>query len=143
MQSTYEKSVVADKVKKDKDDDKKFKIEAAGTGEEDIEIVFQSEDDAKKAKKIDKLGIVNLPTDGAGVTGIVWINNFWLKKDDDKYLDGVIYRLRLPDHPSKTLVYHDGTGVIVYQGTKTRLGNGQVEIELGIGDPAIGWGGGG
>ena len=85
------------------------------------------------------LGIVGALICGAAA----WINNFWLKNDKDQDLNGVPYRVQLKSRSGKTLVYHDGVSVKAYNGAVTQLGDGRIEIELSIGDPAAGWGGSG
>lgn len=137
----YTKKPLKDKVKPDKQDKKRFTLEPSGANEETVFLVFSTESDASKAAKIDKLSVVGLPTSGAGVTDIVWVNNFWLKKADDNYLNDVTYHLQLKDHPGKSLVYFDGVNVLAYQQTPVQLPNGFIEISLNIGDPGLGWGG--
>ena len=132
----YQKQVIANKVRKV---DKKNVIEAQSANEEEIIIVFINDVDASRAKKIEKLSTAGLPASGAGVTNIVWINNFWLKDDNGRDVD-VPYKLQLKQKAGKTLVYHNGKEVQLYTGSVTPIGNGMIEIELSLGDPGTGWG---
>ncbi len=114
-------------------------IGAQAANEEEIIIVFVNDLDASRAKKIEKLSTEGLPTSGAGITNIIWINNFWLKDDNDGDVD-VPYKLQLKQKTGKVLVYHDGKTVKQYTGKITPVGNGMIEIELSLGDPGTGWG---
>ena len=133
---TYQKQVVANKVRKV---DKKNVIEAQSANEEEIIIIFINDVDASRAKRIEKLSTAGLPASGAGVTNIVWVNNFWLKDDKGRDVD-VPYKVQLKQKTGKTLVYHNGKEVQLYTGSVTPIGNGMIEIELSHGDPGTGWG---
>ncbi len=137
----YVKKPLKDKVKPSKLDKKQFTIEPSAASEETIVLLFETEDDASKAARIDKLSVVGLPTSGAGVTDIVWVNNFWIKKADDDYLNGVTYHVQLKDRPGMSLVYFDGVNVLAYQQTPIPLPEGWIDISLNVGDPSLGWGG--
>ena len=134
---TYKKQVVANKVRKV--DGKQHVIGAQAANEEEIIIIFVNDLDASRAKKIEKLSTEGLPASGAGITNIIWINNFWLKDDNDGDVD-VPYKLQLKQKTGKVLVYHDGKTVKQYTGKITPVGNGMIEIELSLGDPGTGWG---
>jgi hypothetical protein len=136
------KEVVQNKVKHD-DKDKKIYIILAGTdgAEEEITLVFKSDGDADKAKRVDKLGLEGLPTSGAGLTAIQWVNNFWLKNDKDGYVNDVSYYLQLSNKPGKTFVYFNGASVVKPAANAIKsMPNDMIQVEISGGDPAAGWG---
>jgi hypothetical protein len=134
---TYKKQVVENKVRKI--DNKKHVIEAHSADEEEIVIIIKNDTDVNRVNKIQKLSTVGLPASGAGVSNIIWINNFRLKDDKDKDVD-VPYKLQLKQKAGKTLVYHNGAAVLEYSGPVAQIGDGMIEIQLSLGDPGTGWG---
>jgi len=136
------KEVVANKVKQDNADKKKYVIQAGTDGaEEDITLVFKNDKDAAKAKKVEKLGLEDLPTSGAGVSNIQWVNNFWIKNDKDSYVNDITYYVQLKKKASKTFVYYNGATVVrPSDNAITSLPNDMIQVEVTGGDPASGWG---
>ncbi len=95
----------------------------------------------------------DLPANDINNKPCIWVNYFNVKKNGQhlKNTDGVTYTVFLPDtyfnQPGYYFVYFDGTAVRTDK-TPSRTGSqparpGMVQVDLNIGDPGTGWGGGG
>ncbi|MBK8616995.1 MAG: hypothetical protein IPN96_07750 [Anaerolineales bacterium] len=122
------KTVVKDKVKQDKGNRKKYKIEKDNKSESDLTIEIVDDGDYE----IEKLSIDGLPTHMADGNPIRWINNFFIKKNG-QYINQR-YFVTLPPVGKSRIIIFDGKGDPYYY-------TGEVKdntIELTDGDPAMG-----
>lgn len=122
------KVVVPGKVKKDKDNPKKYKIEKDKKSESDVTIEIVDGGDYE----VEKLSVDGLPTAMTDGNPIHWINNFAIKKNG-QYINQR-YFVTLPPVGAKRIIIFDGNGNPYYY-------TGEVKndtIELTDGDPAIG-----
>ena len=123
------KVVVKDKVKQDKDNHKKYKIEKEKHSESDVTIELTGDGDYD----VEKLSVDGLPSAMTDGTPIRWFNNFSIKKNG-QYINE-IYFVTIPSGGSSRLVIFDGNGNPYYY-------TGEIKnnvIELTDGDPAGGF----
>ena len=126
------KVTVPGKVQKDKNNNKKFKVEKGDQPNEvDIEIEVVDDGDYE----VDKLQMQGLPTQING-TAIRWFNNFSIKHKGGGYINQR-YKVTIPglsNRGSSRLVIYNGKGVLSYY-EGTIVGD---TFELTDGDPGVG-----
>ena len=122
------KVVVPGKVKKDKDNNKKYRIEKEKGSESDVTIDIVDDGDYL----VEKLSIDGLPTNMTDGNPITWINNFSVKKNG-QYINQR-YFVSIPDIGSSRLIIFDGNGNPYYYTGEIKNN----KFELTDGDPAIG-----
>ncbi|MEP7135337.1 MAG: hypothetical protein ABI904_10435 [Chloroflexota bacterium] len=133
------KTVIVDKVQKDNNNKKKFKIKKhlAAEIDTDIEIV----DDGDYV--VEKLSIdnVGLPTTMADGTSIRWLNNFAIKKKTGEYINQR-FKVKIA---GLSALKSAGKKIVVYDGNSNNdrpyeFGGAVVDdtFELTDGDPAVG-----
>lgn len=123
------KVVVPGKVKKDKNNPKKYKIEKDKNSESDVTIELTGDGDYD----VEKLSVDGLPTAMNDGTPIRWFNNFAIKKNG-QYINERFF-VTIPNGGSSRLVIFDGNGNPYYY-------TGEINnntIELTDGDPAGGF----
>lgn len=130
-----EKIVVPDKVRRDKDNNKKFKIEKGNQPNEvdiDIDILGTGNYDVEKLKVDDLEKEYPQMPDG---TSIRWLNNFSIKQNGRYIQQTYKVTIRgLSNRGSSMLViYSESRGLYIYDGTI----DGDT-FELNDGDPANG-----
>lgn len=123
------KVVVPGKVKKDKDNPKKYKIEKDQKSESDVTIELTGDGDYD----VEKLSVDGLPTAMNDGTPIRWFNNFAIKKNG-QYINERFF-VTIPNGGSSRLVIFDGNGNPYYYTGEIKNNT----IELTDGDPAGGW----
>ena len=123
------KVVVPDKVKQDKHDPKKYKIEKEKKTESDVTVQLTGDGDYN----VEKLSVDGLPTEMNDGTAIRWFNNFSIKKNG-QYINER-YFVTIPDGGSSRLVIFDGNGNPYYYTGEIKNNT----FELTDGDPATGW----
>ena len=122
------KIVVPGKVKKEKDNNKKYKIEKEKGSESDITIDIVEDGDYE----VEKLSVDGLPEKMVDGNPIKWINNFSVKKNG-QYINQRFF-VTIPDIGSSRLIIYDGNGNPYYY-TGDIKNN---KFELTDGDPAVG-----
>ena len=122
------KVVVPGKVKKDKDNNKTYKIEKEKGSESDVTIDIVDDGDYL----VEKLSIDGLPTNMTDGNPITWIINFSVKKNG-QYINQR-YFVSIPDIGSSRLIIFDGNGNPYYYTGEIKNN----KFELTDGDPAIG-----
>lgn len=122
------KVVVPGKVKKDKDNNRKYKIEKEKGSESDVTIDIVDDGDYL----VEKLSIDGLPTNMTDGNPITWINNFSVK-NNGQYINQR-YFVSIPDIGSSRLIIFDGNGNPYYYTGEIKNN----KFELTDGDPAIG-----
>lgn len=122
------KVVVPGKVKKDKDNNKKYKIEKDKVSESDITIDIVDDGDYD----VEKLSIEGLPANMVDGNPITWINNFSIKKNG-QYINQRFF-VTIPNIGSSKLIIFDGNGNPYYYTGEIKNNR----FELTDGDPAIG-----
>ncbi len=123
------KTVIPGKVKKDKQNHKKYKIEKEMKSESDITIELTGDGDYQ----VEKLSVDGLPAAMVDGTPIRWFNSFYIKKNG-QYINERFF-VSIPNGGSSRLVIFDGNGNPYYY-------TGEINnntIELTDGDPAGGW----
>lgn len=123
------KVVVPGKVKKDKDNPKKYKIEKDKNSESDVTVELTGTGDYD----VQKLSVDGLPAAMIDGTPIRWFNNFAIKKNG-QYINERFF-VTIPNGGSSRLVIFDGNGNPYYY-------TGEIQnntIELTDGDPAGGF----
>jgi len=123
------KVVVKGKVKKDKDNRKKYKIEKDKKSESDVTIELTGDGEYE----VEKLSVDGLPTAMTDGTPIRWFNNFAIKKNG-QYINERFF-VTIPGGGSSRLVIFDGNGNPYYYTGEIKNNT----IELTDGDPAGGW----
>ncbi len=123
------KVVVPGKVKKDKNDPRKYKIEKDKKSESDVTIELTGDGDYD----VEKLSVDGLPTAMIDGTPIRWFNNFAIKKNG-QYINERFF-VTIPNGGSSRLVIFDGNGNPYYYTGEIKNNT----IELTDGDPAGGW----
>ena len=123
------KVVVPGKVKKDKDNHKKYKIEKDKKSESDVTVELTGDGDYE----VEKLSVDGLPTVMADGNPIRWFNNFAIKKNG-QYINERFF-VTIPNGGSSRLVIFDGNGNPYYYTGEIKNNT----IELTDGDPAGGW----
>lgn len=122
--------VISGKVKPDKDNNKKFKIEKDKSSESEVTIEVEEEG----SYTVDKLSVEGLPATMHDGKEITWLNNFAIKKGDN-YINQR-YKITIPGITGKQLVILDGnSGNNPYYFTDTIENDTFVFTD---GDPAIG-----
>ena len=124
------KAVIKDKVVKDSNSKKKFKIKAHKRKEVDIEIEVVEDGNYE----VEKLSVDGLPEtiDGHPIT---WLNNFAIKKKAGDYINQR-YKIKIPGLGNKRVVILDNNSH-----GNPYFYTGPVEndtFELSDGDPAVG-----
>lgn len=133
-----DKIVVSNKVHRDKDNNKKFKIEKGNQPNEvDIEIdILETGNYEVEKLKVDELE-KKMPQMPDG-TSIRWLNNFSIKQNG-QYIKGKTYTVTVPGlserGSSRLVIYDDARGLYYYDGTI----NGNT-FDLTDGDPGVGTG---
>ncbi|HMU92771.1 MAG TPA: hypothetical protein PKE35_06485 [Anaerolineales bacterium] len=122
------KVVVPGKVKKDKDNNKKYKIEKDKVSESDITIDIVDDGDYD----VEKLSVEGLPANMVDGNPITWINNFSIKKNG-QYINQRFF-VTIPNIGSSKLIIFDGNGNPYYYTGEIKNNR----FELTDGDPAIG-----
>lgn len=122
------KVVVPGKVKKDKDNNKKYKIEKDKASESDITIDIVDDGDYE----VEKLSVEGLPANMTDGNPITWINNFAIKKNG-QYINQRFF-VTIPNIGSSKLIIFDGNGNPYYYTGEIKNNR----FELTDGDPAIG-----
>ena len=122
------KVVVPGKVKKDKDNPKKYKIEKDQKSESDVTIELTGDGDYD----VEKLSVEGLPTAMTDGTSIRWFNNFAIKKNG-QYINERFF-VTIPSIGSSRLVIYDGNGNPYYYTGEIKNNT----FELTDGDPAAG-----
>ncbi|HNO83870.1 MAG TPA: hypothetical protein PKM54_04510 [Anaerolineales bacterium] len=122
------KVVVPGKVKKDKDNNKKYKIEKDKVSESDITIDIVDDGDYD----VEKLSVEGLPANMVDGNPITWINNFSVKKNG-QYINQRFF-VTIPNIGSSKLIIFDGNGNPYYYTGEIKNNR----FELTDGDPAIG-----
>ena len=122
------KVVVPGKVKKDKDNNKKYKIEKEKGSESDITIDIVEDGDYE----VEKLSVDGLPEKMVDGNPIKWINNFSVKKNG-QYINQRFF-VTIPDIGSSRLIIYDGNGNPYYYTGEIKNN----KFELTDGDPAVG-----
>lgn len=123
------KVVVPGKVKKDKDNPKKYKIGKDRNSESDVTVELTGEGDYD----VQKLSVDGLPTAMTDGTSIRWFNNFAIKKNG-QYINERFF-VTIPNGGSSRLVIFDGNGNPYYYTGEIKNNT----IELTDGDPAGGF----
>lgn len=131
-----QKTVIADKVQKDKTSNKKFKIKKHHASEVDVDIEIVEDGDYV----VEKLSIDDLPTVMNDGTAIRWFNNFAIKKNGNYINQSFkvsVAGLSAVRSANKKVVIFDGNTnngkPFVFEGD---IANDT--LELTDGDPAIG-----
>ncbi len=122
------KVVIPGKVKKDKANPKKYKVEKDKASESDIEIQVTGEGDYD----VEKLSVDGLPEKMTDGNPIRWFNNFIIRKN--KQVIKEKYFVKIPDLGKSRLVIIDSKGEPYYF-------MGEIKdniIELTDGDPGTG-----
>lgn len=122
------KVVVPGKVKKDKDNPKKYKIEKEKQSESDVTIELTGDGDYV----VEKLSVDGLPTAMIDGNPIRWFNNFSIKKNG-QYINEIFF-VTIPDPGKSRVVIFDGNGNPYYYTGEIKNNR----IELTDGDPAGG-----
>ncbi len=122
------KVVVPGKVKKDKDNPKKYKIEKDKKSESDVTIELTGDGDYE----VEKLSVDGLPTAMTDGTSIRWFNNFAIKKNG-QYINERFF-VTTPSVGLSRLVIFDGNGNPYYYTGEIKNNT----FELTDGDPAAG-----
>ncbi len=122
------KIVVPGKVKKEKDNNKKYKIEKEKGSESDITIDIVEDGDYE----VEKLSVDGLPEKMVDGNPIKWINNFSVKKNG-QYINQRFF-VTIPDIGSSRLIIYDGNGNPYYYTGEIKNN----KFELTDGDPAVG-----
>jgi hypothetical protein len=122
------KIVVKDKVKQDKSNRKKYKIEKEKKSESDLTIEIVDDGDYE----VEKLSVEGLPTNMVDGNPIRWINNFAIKKNG-QYINQR-YFVTLPPVGDSRVIIFDGNGNPYYYTGEVKNNT----IELTDGDPAVG-----
>ena len=122
------KVVVPGKVKKDKDNNKKYKIEKDKVSESDITIDIVDDGDYD----VEKLSVEGLPANMVDGNPITWINNFSIKKNG-QYINQRFF-VTIPNIGSSNKIIFDGNGNPYYYTGEIKNNR----FELTDGDPAIG-----
>jgi len=122
------KVVVPNKVKKDKDHPKKYKIEKEKNSESDVTIELTGTGDYD----VEKLSVDGLPAVMNDGVAIRWINNFSIKKNG-QYINES-YFITIPNVGTSRLVIFDGNGNPYYYTGEIKNNT----FEMTDGDPAAG-----
>lgn len=125
------KVVVPGKVKQDKGNHKKYKIEKDKKSESDVTIELTGEGDYE----VEKLSVDGLPTVMIDNVPIRWINNFSIKKNGQYINEKYFVTIPAGDSSSSRLVIFDGNGNPYYYTGEIKNNT----FEMTDGDPAAGW----
>jgi hypothetical protein len=124
------KVIITGKVKKDKTNPKKYKVEKDKKSESDIEIEVTGDGDYD----IEKLSVDGLPEKMPDGTLIRWFNNFIIKKNGQVIKEKYFVKIPQGEKGSR-LVIIDSRGEPYYYAGEIKDNT----IELTDGDPAGGW----
>lgn len=123
------KVVIPGKVKKDKANPKKYKVEKDKASESDIEVQVTGDGDYD----VEKLSVDGLPEKMPDGNPIRWFNNFIVKKNGQVVKEK--YFVKIPDGGKSRLVIVDSRGEPYYYAGEIKDNT----IELIDGDPAGGF----
>ncbi len=125
------KIVVPGKVKKDKANPRKYKVEKDKASESDVEIEVAGDGNYS----VEKLSVEGLPERMPDGTPIRWFNNFIIKKNGQVIKEK--YFVKIPEgEAGSRLVIIDSKGEPYYYSGEIKNNT----IELTDGDPGSGWG---
>jgi hypothetical protein len=122
-------------------DARQFVCPAATNRAEDVTLLFQDDLAAKKLELV-RLSLDDLPKMHQNEP-IDWIINFGIREQGTDNYVNVPYTLMITPRPGRKLVYFDGKEVKLAPVAKSAPAEfaGKVAVNLGVGDPGVGWDG--